>query len=104
VRNRDAGDVDGDGRENSTLDFKHWVPLSSVGSEGSLVPLKPEDSDVVALLFLSPPEVNGPEGCMSSSRAQVRCFYAVGRSLGGRTNMPGDAGVSVDGARWNAFK
>lgn len=104
VRNRDAGDLDGDGRENYTLDFMHWVPMSSVGSEGSLVLLKPEDSDVVALLFLSPPEVNGPEGCMSSSRAQVRCVYAVGRSPGGRTNRPGDAGVSVDGARWNAFK
>jgi hypothetical protein len=79
VRNRDAGDLDGDGRENYTVDFMHWAPFSSVASDGSLVPLKPEDSAIVALQFFSLPEVKGPAGCTSCSRAELRGFYAIRR-------------------------
>jgi hypothetical protein len=75
-RNRDVGDLDGDGVEEYVHDFVHWAPFKKVGADGAAVPLKLEETDLLGLFFFSLPDLRGQD-CPSCSRPGMRGFYTL---------------------------
>ncbi|MEW6432968.1 MAG: hypothetical protein AB1730_15805, partial [Myxococcota bacterium] len=107
LRNRDVGDMDGDGVEEYVLDFVDWAPfMMQDGANGSMAsPLRLAEEGPVGALFFSLPEVTVAD-CTACSRPPARGFhvarlrtkdglYVIDGSLANVSNMPGSTAASA---------